>query len=741
MTWEDTMVSLADTNTAGASVLRKDVAGGPAGDWVTGYGVSIVDADTWDPKHPPWDVCWHSDAFQVTTHTGASGNPHRDDYVPPGSSTGVYYVVAHCSANWNDNGMSNNSKWAKYVDYSQLVLPQLISSPWANKDTVDASSFDAAAGIFAKLSKWIGDQQTYVGNWAKDVDSEDSDFQGSAAGELRSYLDSLVQILGDLEHQIGWPSDPVAAITNAKAVFWGSSTDATVNATSKGVSALQDAWNTWYPIASPIYHLTNALRDAICGTGAGHAPTVKLTSLTSYSITSFDGKDVNSQDFFTAVEASGKTYWTTSVVDGLDKAATAFESVVAPAFNAVKSAVDKPLSVGAPQGTAITPPTGGDGGAGGGGGGAGGGDGGGGAPPPPNVKNLGPGAGGGGGNNPNLHMPPPPPTVTDLGPGPGGGQRQQLLGPNGQPLPGMTAPPGSHIDANGHVIGPDGKPVLGPDGKPEIVPKGSTIGPPIASSFGGGPYMVPAGSHVDDNGMVIGPDGKPVLDRNGNRVYAGKGAKIDKDGKILDPNGNPVDDQSQLVADEEHAMGDSISPLNPNLGGGGGFGYLPPPHEIFSSLPPSSGLGGFSGDSYAPSISGLGGGLGGEFGAGLAGTSSRPLPAGSISNGEGFMALSPRALATGATLSPKDIAAQEAAQQAQAERAAASEQAEEAQMMGRSVATTGGSGMPPMMPPGGAGAGAGAGQNDKERQRTTWLAEEEEVWGTDSGTIGGVIGR
>lgn len=62
--------------------------------------------------------------------------------------------------------------------------------------------------------------------------------------------------------------------------------------------------------------------------------------------------------------------------------------------------------------------------------------------------------------------------------------------------------------------------------------------------------------------------------------------------------------------------------------------------------------------------------------------------------------------------------------------------------MGRNMATTGGAGMPPMMPPGGAGAGCRCrGQNDKERQRTTWLSEEEEVWGTDSGTIGGVIGR
>ncbi|MGW2545101.1 hypothetical protein ACWC5I_30550, partial [Kitasatospora sp. NPDC001574] len=41
----------------------------------------------------------------------------------------------------------------------------------------------------------------------------------------------------------------------------------------------------------------------------------------------------------------------------------------------------------------------------------------------------------------------------------------------------------------------------------------------------------------------------------------------------------------------------------------------------------------------------------------------------------------------------------------------------------------------------GMGGGAGAGGNEKDRQRTTWLAEDEEVWGTESGAVEGVIGR
>ncbi|TCB95430.1 hypothetical protein E0H26_19750 [Micromonospora zingiberis] len=52
-------------------------------------------------------------------------------------------------------------------------------------------------------------------------------------------------------------------------------------------------------------------------------------------------------------------------------------------------------------------------------------------------------------------------------------------------------------------------------------------------------------------------------------------------------------------------------------------------------------------------------------------------------------------------------------------------------------------GAPGMMPPmmGGMGAGAGGGQAEKDRERKTWLAEEEEVWGTDPDVTPSVIGR
>jgi hypothetical protein len=50
----------------------------------------------------------------------------------------------------------------------------------------------------------------------------------------------------------------------------------------------------------------------------------------------------------------------------------------------------------------------------------------------------------------------------------------------------------------------------------------------------------------------------------------------------------------------------------------------------------------------------------------------------------------------------------------------------------------GAGGYPPYMPP---MNGMGGNQQEKERERSTWLDEEEEVWGTDPDLAPSVIGR
>ncbi|MFF4168848.1 AAWKG family protein [Streptomyces sp. NPDC001744] len=66
--------------------------------------------------------------------------------------------------------------------------------------------------------------------------------------------------------------------------------------------------------------------------------------------------------------------------------------------------------------------------------------------------------------------------------------------------------------------------------------------------------------------------------------------------------------------------------------------------------------------------------------------------------------------------------------------------AEEAVAMRRPATTSGGM---PMMPPmgGGMGGAGGQGTQSDERERSTWISEDEDVWGTDEGGVAGVIGR
>ncbi|MGW1464407.1 AAWKG family protein [Streptomyces sp. NPDC002308] len=68
--------------------------------------------------------------------------------------------------------------------------------------------------------------------------------------------------------------------------------------------------------------------------------------------------------------------------------------------------------------------------------------------------------------------------------------------------------------------------------------------------------------------------------------------------------------------------------------------------------------------------------------------------------------------------------------------------AEEAASASRRPSTTS-SGSTPMMPPMGGGMGGGAGGNTQsdERERSTWVSEDEDTWGTDQGGVAAVIGR
>lgn len=67
--------------------------------------------------------------------------------------------------------------------------------------------------------------------------------------------------------------------------------------------------------------------------------------------------------------------------------------------------------------------------------------------------------------------------------------------------------------------------------------------------------------------------------------------------------------------------------------------------------------------------------------------------------------------------------------------------AEEAATAGRRPSTTSSSGTPMMPPMGGGTGGAGGSTQSDERERSTWVSEDEETWGTDEGGVAAVIGR
>ncbi|MGW2250927.1 hypothetical protein ACWCXH_12075 [Kitasatospora sp. NPDC001660] len=650
------------------------------------------------------------------------------------------------NGNYKGNGQDKpgfdfaNNKWDQFVGNIDLFMPALILGG-ENKAT-SRPSLTSGAYLVKNLGALLDLMKSDIHAWGNDLDVADSDFQGTAAGELKSFLTGIENALALLEFRIKRHGDPVKALDDAQLALG----DAYTNLTK-----VRDAWRNFSTKCSPI----PCLREALMGLLSNGQATIGKGDNGDQTVLA-NGLDVRSDAFLSAVEGRAKQLWKNYVVDNLDKPALGYMGTLSDRFVDVSMSLYTDIPTETPTPPPVTPPnpdgTGGGGGGDGkdGGGGPGGKDG--------NDKlNLDGGAGGGDGKGGDkhgggpLHLngggPPPPkhggPLTLDPNGGNTGGTRVPLLDKDGKPLLGkdgqpLTVPPGSTIDGHGRVIGPDHKPVPGPDGAPLVVPKGTTLGKPTPVVPGGGYFTVPPGSKIDENGMVLGPDGKQLRDARGNPVYAGKKGSIDKDGRLLGADGKPVTTNEQLVSDEEHAL-NSLTTLDPATSNGGfDLGSLRGGNRW-------SDPGSFDLD--------LGSGLSGSSGGSRLSLSDVGVPKPETGSGSpltltggfyGEKAVSEN----GAVNSPADQALLETAKKAAAEQALTEQAAgrrgaanlaqEEAQLQGRNVATSGG-GMPPMMPPG--GMGAGGQQEGKERQRTTWLAEDEEVWGTDEGAVSGVIGR
>jgi hypothetical protein len=536
-----------------------------------------------------------------------------------------------------------------------------------------------------------------INGWADAVDAPDGDFQGSAAGAFRYVLRGFATELGVLHTELNTPGPYWTPLTTART---------TLGATHL---ALWGGYSTWrsnaraMPINCVIDSFMDAMRTADVNIDSSKV-SYTSTDLPTVTIRTPLG-DPTQQDFWDRVQSRAKQYWLLEVSTALDAAATPAMDTLNTVYEQAASALPDVQQTKLPAPPA--PETGTDDNPGKGDG---------------PSKQDGPDTGDGPGTGPSTGPDADTggkgsatPTLTSGATSGGPGTGKKLTSAPGTPVlhPGSTTsstdvpmltkdgkqltdpetgqpimvPPGTTVGKNGELFGPDGRPVLGADGKPIYAPKGSkpARSQDLANVSTGHVVdaTVPEGSTIGADGVVRGPGGKTVLDANGNPVHVPKGTTIGKDGTIIGPDGKPVPEQTQLLDNEEHAM------LHPEL--------LPRPKTA----------------------SAVGGDLSG-FPA---------ISAGGASPGGTAVGLSPRAAQNGGRLTPEQLAAQEAA--------AGESAAEQAQLLGRQTATSGGE---PMMPPMGGMGGAGAG-GGQDRQRTTWLAEDEEVWGTDSEAVSGVIGR
>ncbi|MFJ9693899.1 hypothetical protein [Kitasatospora sp. NPDC101183] len=653
-----------------------------------------------------------------------------------------------CKLNWQtwqpDDPAKSRTNLYRFEHMADEILGPLLWGGKAN-DTTSVQSFIDIAKEIGDLHTWATECQKKVQDWANHVDGAGDTFQGSAAGRFKEVLIGLRSEFDQLRNRLGGDDHRVEAHIKSGGDGLGFA-----------LHGLYDAYNAWRGKSSQVAGGGNwklktfednslswpwyCVHFAFIVMTFGLVPTLvdEQTAKVTWSVT--DGVEpVGGKDtaFVQQIETYAKNLWNLWVVWSLDLQAMRVRENLTTSYNYAAGPLGKFADVRmilpvdpAPK---VPDPKGGGGDGKGGDGKGGGGDGKGGPNLDLNNKNKdSTGSNHGGGPPPNLDLNPNKTgNKTGTG-GPGGpgsninignaGQSplldkdgKQVLGPDGKP---MYVPPGTTINGKGELIGPNGQPLLGSDGKPRKVPPGTKVGEPDPI-VPGGAFKVPPGSKRNPDGTVTLPDGTLMKDGNGNTVVLDKDTSIDKDGVVRDSGGRTVSPFDQMLSDQRRAIETRLG-----TGSGGSSGGLPGTGSNWSSV-------GDFGSGRTTALPRIGEGVGEGFGQGVRTT-------GGVSGGVPTMGtgkqMSPLAAKAGAAMAEEAAMARNAA----AGRAAAATAAEEAALMGRGVSTTGGSGAPMMPPPGGAG---GAGQGEKERQRTTWLAEDEEVWGTDSGAVTGVIGR
>jgi hypothetical protein len=674
---------------------------GDAGEWFGQHSVVTLLDRT--PSTAGWDYWWAGE-FDVG----------------PGAR---YHVLVGLDLNhawWSDP----TSSWGKWWASPTAILSAGMNPNGTNQFGSHSMWYGAETlkEVGALMDTW---RQNFT-QWAHSVDSEGSDFQGSAAGVFHSTLMSFANVLGAISSQLADPTlvNQLASLENVM--------------TSQAQNLL-DAFQSW---ASTPENMPNIIvRDLFQQETAGMRVHYHMTGLHGMQagLSTTNGGDPTQQAWWSELESKAKQQWL-SRLSSLDSAAQNFLSTLDSAYQ--KTSTMMPTSFSPPP--VLTPPpppnngnninlgnlnlgnlklggnTGGNGppnvklgnlngnGGGSGGGGAkvgntqpkvnlgglnGNGSGGSGGTGGPNglgnLNNLFTNGGTGGTNNPNVNL-------GNLNSTGNGGGQNVLLGSNGQPLTGGTNNPNvnlGNLNSTGNgsgqnvLLGPNGQPLTDGNGNPINVPQGSTIGP---------------------NGAVIGPDGQPITGPNGQPLRVPSGSSI---GGAASNNSGPNNLSSNLSPNLSPNPKVNLSGLNGGGLGGSGLGNL---------------KGGVSNNLFGGSLQGGGGagggGGGGSFGRLLSSNSGMSNQAKNM-----FDPVTNEPGQNGGGGTNPSLAENLATQEQNISRVAT---------VG---GNTGGQNEPPMMPPmGGMGGGAGGGGSGGGKK--TWVTEDEETWGTTAAGTG-VLGR
>jgi hypothetical protein len=741
-------------NTSTASNTDSGSTSGGGSDSSSSTGRWLADGGMW----------WHVSGIGSQLGHGGLALNHDHNWSDSAMHNGVGFQVVVGVNNNNQFLNSPTGPWQMFANNPVNILKSFSAAPWQTNQFSPRSMVYAAevlAGVGSTLDTWAQNFNT----WANDVDTSDSDWQGSAAGVFKNTLEQYTSTLRAVSSQLA--SLKIAnALINADSVMttnvanFAAAADNWLNNKGNNPNWIVDYLFNW-----ALSNNTTTWRN----TAKGYTPTV---------MTPFG--DTWGQGFIDNLEDAAKQSWLASLAP-LDAAATTFLANVDAAYSSLSIVIPQSFLPPVLLNPPIADPTASSGGIGG--------DGGaspftippfnldsGNAPGNPNglpsdfttTNGGGPGAvppdlppfttsGGGSSSGPSdfttsgggSNFAPSDFTTSgggsDFGPSDfttSGGGSDVITGPDGQPVLGpdgqpFTVPGGSTISSDGTVLGPNGQPLTGPNGQPLTVPPGSSLssGDTVTDSNGqtvfgpdGQPLTVPSGSTISSDGTVLGPNGQPVMGPNGQPLTVPGGSTI-----VPNSSGGP-----SVPQDFTTTSGGGPSTTLPNFSTASGGG---PSAELPNFTTTSgSGSAGITVGRDGLSLPSLGAPAGGSAGSvSFGGTGG--LGAGRLF-GSGGGAFGPSDVPGGGVEGGAPAGEPLPGGEHTADTADLGMAAEESEALGR-VATVGGAAgagaEPPMMPPMGGGMGGGGPATSGGKK--TWVTESEDTWGTAASAGTGVLGR